>query len=178
MSLLILLTLVNLPGGEGREVDLTEEVVAYLADHEELAALGDSFVATHVESLSVGAVSIKKKAAVREDDWGQARLVSYEPAEDDEADEADEADKADTGRFDFLEVYPQPAHDILFVGVAYSFGEPVTIELFDVLGLSVHKEVLDGPRLAIDVSDLPRGVYFLAADKDDQPKVMRRIIIY
>ncbi len=35
---------------------------------------------------------------------------------------------------DWLDVYPQPAREVLFVAMNYSFGEDVQVELFDVLG--------------------------------------------
>jgi len=80
--------------------------------------------------------------------------------------------------FDFLEIYPQPTHDILFVALTYSFGEEVRIEIFDVLGIKIHAEVLDAPRTAIDVSDFPRGVYFLSAATERSGHLIRKVIIY
>lgn len=80
---------------------------------------------------------------------------------------------------DEIDIYPQPAHDVLFVSLAYSFGEQVRIELYDVLGLKVYKEVLTGPRTAIDVSGLSQGVYFLAVKAEGARRsVIRRVIIY
>ena len=80
--------------------------------------------------------------------------------------------------FNCIEVYPQPAHDVLFVALNYSFGGEVHLELFDVLGCSIYKEVFDGPRTMIDVSHFPRGVYFLSARIGESRRVIRRVIIY
>lgn len=86
--------------------------------------------------------------------------------------------KSDTALAECLEVYPQPAHDVLFVALNYSFGGEVHLELFDVLGCSIYKEVFDGPRTLIDVSRFPRGVYFLSARIGESQRVIRRVIIY
>ncbi|MBA7594313.1 hypothetical protein ES703_01254 [subsurface metagenome] len=85
---------------------------------------------------------------------------------------------SDTTFADCLEVYPQPAHDVLFVALNYSFGGEVHLELFDVLGCSIYKEVFDGPRTLIDVSHFQRGVYFLSARIGESRRVIRRVIIY
>lgn len=86
-------------------------------------------------------------------------------------------EKREVPSFKGLEIYPQPAQDILFVGFTYSFGEEVRLELFDVLGRRVHAETLSGPRTAIDVFSLSRGVYFLSARTDSNQRVMRRVVI-
>lgn len=86
--------------------------------------------------------------------------------------------KRDTLSLDGLEVYPQPAQGVLFVGFAYSFGEEVRLELFDVLGRRAYVEMLNGPRTAIDVSGMTRGVYFLSARTDTNQGVMRKVVIF
>jgi hypothetical protein len=85
---------------------------------------------------------------------------------------------SDTTFTDCLELYPQPAHDVLFVALNYSFGGEVRLELFDVLGCSIYKEVFDGPRTMIDVSHFQRGVYFLSARTEENRRVIRRVIIH
>lgn len=86
--------------------------------------------------------------------------------------------KSDTALAECLEVYPQPAHDVLFVALSYSFGEEVAVELFDVLGCSIHKENFEGPRTLIDVSRFPQGVYFFRARIGESRHFIRRVIIY
>lgn len=78
---------------------------------------------------------------------------------------------------DWLDVYPQPAREVLFVAMNYSFGEEVHVELFDVLGCRVHREVFSGPRTAIDVSQFTRGVYFFSARIGDARRLIQKVIL-
>lgn len=111
---------------------------------------------------------------------GEVVLLGANTQEWVEADEASEEvlQENDTTLADCLELYPQPAHDVLFVALNYSFGGEVYLELFDVLGCSIYKEVFDGPRTMIDVSHFQRGVYFLSARTGESRRVIRRVIIY
>jgi len=111
---------------------------------------------------------------------GEVALFGVNTQEWVEADEASEemSQESDTTLADCLKLYPQPAHDVLFVALNYSFGGEVHLELFDVLGCSIYKEVFDGPRTMIDVSHFQRGVYFLSARTVGSRRVIRRVIIY
>ena len=100
-------------------------------------------------------------------EWGQVGEASEE-----------EQEESDSTFANGLEIYPQPADDVLFVALSYSFGEEVHVELFDVLGCSMHREVFEGPRTMIDVSHFPQGVYFFRAQVGESRRFIRRVIIY
>ena len=79
---------------------------------------------------------------------------------------------------DFLVISPMQASRTLNISLAYSFGETVKVELFDVLGVRVFKTAFDGPRLSFDISSLNRGVYFVKVVIGEGKYLTRRVIIY
>ena len=117
----------------------------------------------------LGAGEFEAKTLPRE--WAETPVSST-------AEEIELGPVEENSLFDYIEIYPQPAHNVLFVALNYSFNEPVTIELYDVLGIRVRSKVLAGPRVCIDVSALPRGVYFLYASLGQEQRVVKRVIIH
>jgi hypothetical protein len=77
-----------------------------------------------------------------------------------------------------IQVEPKIVSDIMYVSLAYSFGEEVRLELYDVLGVRVRSVVMTGPRVSVDVSTLPQGVYFLYASLGQDQRAVKRVIIH
>ena len=70
-----------------------------------------------------------------------------------------------------ISVYPNPAHDIIFVGA--NNDSPVQrIDIYDVTG----QLMLSSTETEINVSTLPKGVYFISVYTDNQ-KIVEKIII-
>ena len=70
-----------------------------------------------------------------------------------------------------ISVYPNPAHDIIFVGA--NNDSPVQrIDIYDVTG----QLMLSSTETEINVSTLPKGVYFISVYTDNQ-KIVKKIII-
>ena len=70
-----------------------------------------------------------------------------------------------------IHVYPNPAHDIVFVGV--NNDSPVQhIELYDITG----RKVLTSTDTEINVSELPKGVYFVTVFIENR-KIVEKIIV-
>ncbi len=60
----------------------------------------------------------------------------------------------------FFSVYPNPANDVLYIN--FSDNRETAIQLFDVLGKQVFiKETNGQSQDKIDLSSLPKGIYFL-----------------
>ena len=70
-----------------------------------------------------------------------------------------------------IHVYPNPAHDIVFVGA--NNDSPVQhIELYDITG----RKVLTSTDTEINVSELPKGVYFVTVFIENR-KIVEKIIV-
>ena len=70
-----------------------------------------------------------------------------------------------------IPVYPNPAHAIIFVGA--NNDSPVQhIELYDITG----RKVLTSTDTEINVSELPKGVYFVTVFIENQ-KIVEKIIV-
>lgn len=89
-----------------------------------------------------------------------------------------ETDSSNVELGDFLIISPGPVHDILNVSLAYSFGETITLELYDVIGCCVLRTTVQSPRMSIDVSHLERGVYFVSVVMGESERLTRRVIVY
>lgn len=63
-----------------------------------------------------------------------------------------------------LTFFPNPAKDNLII--KYNVKEPITVEIYNVLGMRVKTSNLNSNESNIDISDLQNGVYFLRF-KDD-----------
>jgi len=63
---------------------------------------------------------------------------------------------------EYIMVYPNPANDLL--RVSYNNGTINHISLTNSVGQIVIDEVVNAPNVKIDVSKLPKGVYFATID--------------
>ncbi|GEM_PF-5168340 len=77
----------------------------------------------------------------------------------------------------FIEVNIQSGANALNISLAYSFGEPVKLTLYDVVGRSVYKEVMTSPRFKIDISGFARGVYYLQAVMGENRHCTQKVVI-
>ncbi len=77
----------------------------------------------------------------------------------------------------FVEIGGEVQRGVLSVSLLYSFGEEVRVEMFDALGRRVHSGVITGPRLGIDVSGFPVGVYFLWVRMGQNFQANRKVVI-
>lgn len=75
-----------------------------------------------------------------------------------------------------------PVIQLVNSSLEITFNEPraeeTTIELFNILGVCVHQETVDGSRTVTDVSRFPQGVYFVSIDKGEDNRMIRKILIY
>jgi endonuclease/exonuclease/phosphatase family metal-dependent hydrolase len=66
---------------------------------------------------------------------------------------------------DFLTVYPNPAHNQLFLKMNFNAAEPVDLHLYDLNGRKMKTILLNkqaaGTIIPVDVSDLPGGIFYL-----------------
>ncbi|HYG52120.1 MAG TPA: T9SS type A sorting domain-containing protein [Flavobacteriales bacterium] len=76
-----------------------------------------------------------------------------------------------------LNIYPNPVTETLYLTVNNALETPVSLEIINVLGKKVidlgGKQVLTGDTRKIDVSALPRGVYFLNLVADTRIRSIR-----
>ena len=80
-------------------------------------------------------------------------------------------DGIDENEMTMISVYPNPAHDIIFVGA--NNDSPVQhIEMYDITG----RKVLSSTETEINVSALPKGIYFISVYTENQ-KIVEKIII-
>jgi endonuclease/exonuclease/phosphatase family metal-dependent hydrolase len=67
----------------------------------------------------------------------------------------------------FLTVYPNPAHNQLFLKTKYNTTEPVNLYLYDLNGRKMKTILLNkqtaGTIVPVDVSDLPEGIFYFRA---------------
>jgi hypothetical protein len=76
----------------------------------------------------------------------------------------------------FLEAYPNPASDQL--NLVFDFANETRLQIIDITGKTVYSQVYQGSgfsALAIDVSHLSQGFYFLKAEGDGINEVIRFI---
>jgi hypothetical protein len=80
-----------------------------------------------------------------------------------------------------LSIYPNPCSGILIVDIGFpSSEEDVTIEVFDLLGRTLLKQIVKntGSFLSsMDISNLPDGIYFLRVIANNQ-KVVKKLQVY
>jgi endonuclease/exonuclease/phosphatase family metal-dependent hydrolase len=71
-----------------------------------------------------------------------------------------------TGTQQAVTIFPNPAHDKLFILSNRTITGPVNFDLYDVSGRSIQRSALrlhEGEAASFDVSGLPTGVYYLKA---------------
>jgi len=101
-------------------------------------------------------------------------LVGFGTQSQDTSEKADSADMMDN----FIVIWPEQVQNTLNVSLTYSFGETITVELYNAIGTRVLRTVLTNPRTSIDVSRLDRGVYFVSVILGDARRTTRRVIVY
>ena len=70
--------------------------------------------------------------------------------------------------YDAVDVYPNPAQDILHVATNQQSAEMTLVEVYDIAGIRLLVEQFAGNHLTLDVSKLQPGVYFISALLDDR----------
>ena len=78
----------------------------------------------------------------------------------------------------FIVIWPEQVQNRLNISLTYSFGDKITVELYNAIGALVLKTDLVNPRTSIDVSLLDRGVYFVSVITEGKRCTTRRVIIY
>lgn len=78
-----------------------------------------------------------------------------------------------------IKVFPNPANDILSVKLdEYQEADGYSVNLFNILGLSIVKEFITDEITTIDISALPIGIYTLTISDDmDQTVATKKVII-
>lgn len=72
-----------------------------------------------------------------------------------------------------LEVYPNPAHDNLFIKAGRNIS---SVQVIDMLGKTVVSQKSENEKtLQLDVSDFPAGVYFVRVSAGDEQKLIKVI---
>ncbi|MBK8492930.1 MAG: DUF1566 domain-containing protein [Saprospirales bacterium] len=80
------------------------------------------------------------------------------------------------GKENRVEVYPNPARDLLHIVLDSNFWENGDFALYDSAGKSVIAGKVSGNNLNLDIRSLPAGVYFLQMEKEGV-RVTRKVII-
>lgn len=75
--------------------------------------------------------------------------------------------------------YPNPAHDLVKVDFDLPRGTNGTLRLFNLVGKEVLRQSLHQPQgsATMDVSQLPRGMYFLYLHDDHRELSSRRVVL-
>ncbi len=77
-----------------------------------------------------------------------------------------------------INVYPNPAQEVLFVELSLSEEEEAYIELWSIDGAKVYGRMLNSSRTKVDVSQLNSGIYFYSIFINDEPaKTGKQIIV-
>ncbi len=87
---------------------------------------------------------------------------------------------ADINQNPTLNIYPNPAHDLLFVEFSSKIAETYSIAIHDVLGKTLLTNNLDAVngfnKFKISLSDFVPGVYFISLKANNQ-NIVRKIVI-
>ena len=67
-----------------------------------------------------------------------------------------------------ISVYPNPAHDQLFVEMAKESLQAVQLHIFNQLGQSVYQTEVSGRKLTLNTSTWPAGIYMLRMDNGSE----------
>jgi hypothetical protein len=73
-----------------------------------------------------------------------------------------------------LSVYPNPATDMLYINNAVGSTQ---VEISDILGQTVQQENITNGNSSINVSKLPKGVYFVSLKNEEGIQSTRKIVI-
>jgi len=75
-----------------------------------------------------------------------------------------------------ITVYPNPAHDKLFIDLGAEFKNEVQIELVDVTGRILLKSVFEHRLSQLDLPDLTNGIYFIKISSENGNAVKKILI--
>lgn len=75
-----------------------------------------------------------------------------------------------------VEVFPNPAADVLKVDLAEINARSASVQLVDLKGSVVLEREVEGQSISLDVADLARGSYLLNVQIEDQ-KVVKRVVL-
>ena len=68
--------------------------------------------------------------------------------------------------------------DVLYVSLSRGYtGGEVQLSLFDASGRRVLSKPINGSEIEVDVSNFPRGVYFLSVNIPEKPRITRKVIL-
>ena len=84
----------------------------------------------------------------------------------------DSAIDLEDSRQSLIKIYPVPAHDIIYMEVE----EPMTVQIFDMLGNMLAVEKLPVGATELDVSMLNVGIYMVRADNGKAFDVKKIIV--
>jgi hypothetical protein len=68
-------------------------------------------------------------------------------------------------------IFPNPASNLLnieFPNTYFNDGKPSQIKIINVLGESIFKSTISNQQSTIDISNLPKGFYFVIAEKNNR----------
>jgi hypothetical protein len=77
-----------------------------------------------------------------------------------------------------FELYPNPTNGVLFIKTKKSSKETTTINLIDLSGkilLSETNVIQSNSAYQINITDLPRGAYFLQLNNNEQ-RIIKKVI--
>ena len=75
-----------------------------------------------------------------------------------------------------LNIYPNPAHDLLNVTLPASNNEVYKIKLINVIGAVVYEEKTTKENVTISLAGKAKGVYFLTVEGNNQ-KATKKVVI-
>jgi len=70
-----------------------------------------------------------------------------------------------------INIYPNPASNLLNIEFSNSYfndGKPSQIKIVNVLGESIYKSTISNQQSTINLSQLPKGFYFVIAEKNNR----------
>ncbi|MFH2140929.1 MAG: PKD domain-containing protein, partial [Bacteroidota bacterium] len=82
----------------------------------------------------------------------------------------------ETSVFDKIEIYPNPAKDILYIENSSNYNS-FKIEIISISGQVIKSDVLDSPKNAIDIDDINPGVYFINIFNDEVKYITKLTIM-
>jgi hypothetical protein len=75
-----------------------------------------------------------------------------------------------------LNVYPNPAHEVVNVTLPSSISDVYKIKLVNVLGAVVYEETVTKGNASINLSGKAKGIYFLSVEANNQ-KATKKIVV-
>jgi hypothetical protein len=78
-----------------------------------------------------------------------------------------------------IRVYPNPAHEFLYVEFVEHIGQEYQVSLWNTEGRRVHEEVSDGtePKRKISIWNLPAGSYYLKVSAEGYDDYVQKVIV-